>query len=276
VIVPAAAGTEKRPAHRAIVRQSGRASGGEPTMNDNDVDDGTPSPTGGGRAWVRPTLALAAVAAVVVAARATGAGHHVEEARAWILSLGEWAPAAFVVIYAAAVVLAVPGSVLTIAAGAMFGSVLGVVLVSIASTLGATGAFLVARTFARESVASWLEGRERWARLDRLTREHGAIIVAIARLVPLFPFNLLNYGFGLTRIRLGTYVFWSWLCMLPGTVLYVVGADVVTTALARGRVPWVLVAVFLAAVALITIVVRRARATLAEREAHGGGKEGTR
>jgi uncharacterized membrane protein YdjX (TVP38/TMEM64 family) len=242
-------------------------------MNDTDASATAPPPPGSGRSWVRPALLLSAVAVALVAARLTGIGHRVEEVRAWILSLGDWAPAMFVVIYAVAVVFAVPGSVLTIAAGAMFGSFVGVILVSVASTLGATGAFLVARSFARDSVARWLEGREKWARLDHLTREHGAIIVAITRLVPLFPFNLLNYGFGLTRIRLRTYVFWSWLCMLPGTVLYVVGADVVTTALARGTVPWVLILVFVASAATITILVRRARGVLAEREARETSKE---
>ena len=76
-----------------------------------------------------------------------------------------------------------------------------------------------------------------------MTREHGAIIVAITRLVPVFPFNLLNYGFGLTGVPFWTYVFWSWLCMLPWTILFVVGADTVTQALSQGRIPWLLILV---------------------------------
>jgi uncharacterized membrane protein YdjX (TVP38/TMEM64 family) len=67
-----------------------------------------------------------------------------------------------------------------------------------------------------------------------MTERHGAIIVAITRLVPIFPFNLLNYGFGLTRVRFGTYLLWSFLCMLPGIALYVVGADALTRGLAEG------------------------------------------
>ncbi len=227
------------------------------------------------RPWVRPLVLVLGLVGILVLARVTGAGARVGEVRDWILSLGAWAPVVFVLVYAAAVVAAVPGSVLTVAAGAMFGSVVGVVLVSIASTLGATGAFIVARFLARGSVVRWLEGNEKFANLDRLTRDHGAIIVAITRLVPLFPFNLLNYGFGLTRVPLRTYVVWSWLCMLPGTVLYVVGADAVTTALSQGRVPWVLVIALVVTIAALTLIVRRARRTLAIREAEQKSQEVT-
>ena len=135
-----------------------------------------------------------------------------------------------------------------------------------ASTLGAALAFAVARWFARDSVTRWLGDNERFAALDRMTAEHGAIMVAITRLVPIFPFTLLNYGFGLTGVRFGTYVLWSWLCMLPGTILYVVGADAVTKGLAEGRVPWSLVGVVVAVAVGLTLVVRRARRSLQNTE----------
>ncbi len=70
-----------------------------------------------------------------------------------------------------------------------------------------------------------------------MTEKHGAIIVAVTRLVPLFPFNLLNYGFGLTRVPFWTYLFWSWLCMLPGTIAYLVGTDAVILAVTTGELP---------------------------------------
>ena len=76
---------------------------------------------------------------------------------------------------------------------------------------------------ARDAVANWLSRSEKFQRLDKLTAEHGAIMVALTRLVPIFPFNLLNYGFGLTRVPFWTYVFWSWLCMLPATVVATCG-----------------------------------------------------
>ena len=110
-------------------------------------------------------------------------------------------------------------------------------------------------------------GNEKFRQLDTLTERHGAIIVAITRLVPIFPFNLLNYGFGLTRVPFGTYLFWSWLCMLPGTVLYVVGADAFTQGLAEGRVPWALLGALVAALVVLVLLVRYARRTLARREA---------
>jgi uncharacterized membrane protein YdjX (TVP38/TMEM64 family) len=199
---------------------------------------------------------------MLVAAKMLGLGARLGELRAWILGLGAWGPIVFMALYAVAVVAAIPGSVLTIAAGAMFGSVLGVGVVSIASTLGAAMAFAVARWFARDSVARWLARSDKFTTLDRMTSEHGAIIVAITRLVPLFPFTLLNYGFGLTRVPFRTYVLWSWLCMLPGTILYVVGADAVTKGLAEGRVPWSLVGVVVAVSVILFFVVRRARRAL--------------
>jgi uncharacterized membrane protein YdjX (TVP38/TMEM64 family) len=215
-----------------------------------------------GRPWLRPLLLALALVALLVAAKVFGLGDRLGELRAWILDLGAWGPVVFIVIYAVAVVAAVPGSVLTIAAGAMFGSLLGVGVVSIASTLGAGMAFAVARWFARDSVRSWLSHSDKFTTLDRMTNEHGAIIVAITRLVPLFPFTLLNYGFGLTGVPFRTYVLWSWVCMLPGTILYVVGADAVTRALAEGRVPWTLVGILAAVSVILFFIVRRARRAL--------------
>ena len=217
--------------------------------------------------WWRPVVLVVAIVALLVLGRVLGLGERLGELRNWIQGLGPWGPVVFVFLYAAAVVAAIPGSALTVAAGALFGSVLGVILVINAATLGASLAFLVSRYFAREAIAQRLAGNEKFQKLDRLTEEHGAIIVAITRLVPLFPFNLLNYGFGLTRVPFWTYVGWSWLCMLPGTILYVVGADVFTKGLAEGRVPWPLVGALVVAVLILTVLVRQARRRLKEKEA---------
>jgi len=215
----------------------------------------------------RPVVLLITIVAVLVLAKAFGLGERLGDLREWIRALGAWGPVVFVLLYAGAVVAALPGSALTGAAGALFGSVVGVIVVSLASTLGASLAFLVARYFARDATARWLSQNEKFRRLDQLTEEHGAIIVALTRLVPLFPFNLLNYGFGLTRVPFRTYVFWSWLCMLPGTVLYVVGTDVVTQSLAEGRIPWTLVGALVGAGLLLVGLVRYARRRLSEKEA---------
>jgi uncharacterized membrane protein YdjX (TVP38/TMEM64 family) len=210
----------------------------------------------------RPVALILAIIIVFIAARLLGLGERLGELREWVESLGAWGPVVFMLIYIGAVVAALPGSALTIACGAIFGSALGVVLVSISATIGASLSFLIARYFARDAVANRLLTKEKFRRLDRLTEERGAVVVALTRLVPLFPFNLLNYGFGLTRVRFWTYVFWSWLCMLPGTILYVVGADAVVDALTRRRAPWALIAVLVAVMAVLAFLVRFARRRL--------------
>jgi len=75
----------------------------------------------------------------------------------------------------------------------------------------------------------------------------------------LFPFTLLNYGFGLTKVSFKTYLFWSWLCMIPGTIVFVVGADVLTQIFTEGTVPWVLVGVVVCAVFALGVIAWYAR-----------------
>ncbi len=214
----------------------------------------------------KPVLLLAILVAFLVLARVFHLGGRLGELRAWIQSLGTLGPVVYLSIYIAAVVLAIPGSVISIMAGVMFGSFLGVVLVSVGSTIGAGLAFLIARHLAREAVAERMERNPRFHRLDLMTEQHGSIIVAITRLVPLFPFNLLNYGFGLTRVRFRVYLFWSWLCMLPGTILYVVGADTVARTAEQGRIPWLLIGILALTLTIITMLVREARKKMSSKE----------
>jgi len=211
-------------------------------------------------------LFAAVVLSLIVLARVFGLGGRLQELRDWIASMGPAGMAVFVGLYVVAVVAAVPGLPISIAGAAIFGAFKGIVLVSIGSTLGASLAFLTARYLARDAVSRWLAGSEKFRRLDGLTEKHGAVIVAITRLVPLFPFNLLNYGFGLTRVPFLTYVFWSWLCMLPGTIVYLVGTDAVISAATTGEVPWVVVGVFVAALAVVLAAVRFAGGRLKEKE----------
>ncbi len=214
----------------------------------------------------RPVVLGLVLVTLMILAKVFNLGARLGELRTWILSLGAWGPIVYIFLYVGAVVLALPGSVITVMAGVLFGSVVGVVTVSVGSTLGATLAFIISRHVARDAIAQKFAAEKKFQQLDRLTKEHGAIIVAITRLVPLFPFNLLNYGFGLTRVPLWTYVFWSWICMLPGTVLYVVGADAVASAVSEGRVPWVLIGIFVLTVAIIIVLVRQARKRLKTKE----------
>jgi uncharacterized membrane protein YdjX (TVP38/TMEM64 family) len=221
----------------------------------------------------RPLLLICLVAAVIVLSYVFNIGERLATLRDWIHSLGTLGPVVFILIYVGATVAALPGLAITIAAGAIFGSIAGVIVVSIGSTIGASLAFLLARYFARDATEKWLSSRETFKKLDELTQKHGAIIVAIVRLVPLFPFNLVNYGLGLTNVRFWTYVLWSWLCMLPGTILYVVGTDAVIQAIMSKKVPWTLVGIVICTGALLVVLVRFTRRQLHEgkkSETHGG------
>jgi len=211
--------------------------------------------------WWRPVSFLIAIVAIFILVKVLGVWDHLDLLRKWIEGLEAWGPIVFVLIYAVAVVVAVPGEALSVAAGALFGSVTGVISVSIASTLGASLSFLVARYFARDAAARWLSKNEKFQHLDKLTEERGAFIVAFTRLVPLFPYNLLNYGFGLTRVHFWTYVFWSWLCMLPGTVLYVVGSDALFKGISQKKVPWVLIWVVVMIGVFMTVLILGLRRT---------------
>jgi uncharacterized membrane protein YdjX (TVP38/TMEM64 family) len=168
----------------------------------------------------------------LVAARALGLADVVRldnlaRLREWIAGFGPWAPAVFIGGYVAAVVAFVPALPLTILAGLVFGPLWGTVYTSIASTAGACLSFLLARYAARGLVARWMEPYPALGRIDRAVARHGARIVMITRLVPIFPFNLQNYAYGLTSIGFGAYALTSWLCMLPATVAFTTAAGAV-------------------------------------------------
>ena len=136
----------------------------------------------------------------------------------WLRSFGIWAPAGFVLLYAAGTVLFFSGALLSLAGGALFGPVWGTVWNLLGATLGATLAFLIARGLGADWVARRLGGQ--FQRLVDGAAAEGWRFVALMRLVPLVPFNLLNYALGLTRISLSTYVLASAICMLPGAIAY--------------------------------------------------------
>lgn len=184
------------------------------------MDAVTAAPAGRRTGW-RWLAAAAALAALAVAARLL-------PLEAWLGALGERVAAlgpagvvAYAAVYAVAVVLFVPGSVLTLAAGFVFGLLWGVVAVWCGATVGAAMAFLVARYLARRRVAAWAQKNPRYAAMDRAIGEQGWKIVALLRLSPLVPFSLSNYLYGLTAVRFWPYVAASAVAMLPGTVLYV-------------------------------------------------------
>ena len=170
---------------------------------------------------LRIAIALLFVAAVVAALAILPVKDYLAGFLERIESVGPWGPVLLGAAYVVACVLFVPGSILTLGAGFLFGVVYGTIAVSVGSVLGATAAFLVGRTLLR----GWIEGRiasyPRFQAIDRAVGEQGFKIVLLTRLSPIFPFNLLNYAFGLTNVRLWQYVLASWIGMLPGTVMYV-------------------------------------------------------
>lgn len=137
---------------------------------------------------------------------------------ALVRDAGATGPLLFIAVYALATVLFLPGSVLTLAGGALFGPVAGTFYNLTGATLGAVLSFLVARHLASDWVSRKAGGRMKHL-IDGVEKE-GWHFVAFTRLVPLFPFNLLNYAFGLTRIRLLDFVIASYICMLPGAIAY--------------------------------------------------------
>ena len=193
----------------------------------------------------------------------------------WIEGWGIPVSVVFVVTYVAATVAAVPESMLTIAAGVLFGPLPAILYVSIGSTLGAALAFTISRHFLRGSVSRWLDGSPTWNRLGKLTEEHGAFMAAVTRLIPIFPCNVLNYAFGLTRISLSAYVFWSWLCTLPWIVVYILATDAVKGGFRHGHVPWVVLAVLAIVLTALGFLVRHARNGLRDRGYGGDAAEVT-
>jgi uncharacterized membrane protein YdjX (TVP38/TMEM64 family) len=224
-------------------------------------------------------LLLAAAAALVLLGRR--AATMLPRFAEWVDGLGPWGPLAYVAGYAVATVAFVPGSLLTLGAGALFGLVRGTAIVLVGATIGASAAFVLARSLARAPVERRLARDERFAAVDRAIGREGRRIVLLLRLSPLFPFNLLNYALGLTRVRFVDY-FLASIGMLPGIVLYVyygkVAGDVARLAagasVERGAGYYaVLVLGLIATIAVAAVVARLARRALeqATGEQHAAG-----
>ena len=219
---------------------------------------------------LRLMLILAAVGALVLLGRSVGDA--VPRFSDWVGSLGLWGPLVFMAGYAISVVAFIPASLLTLAAGAIFGVGWGTVYVMIAATVGAAGAFLVARYLARGAIEKRLANSSRFEAVDRAVGAQGRRIVFLLRLSPVFPFNLLNYALGLTRVGFADYLIAS-SGRLPGTLLNEslrkIAGDVAAVAGGaapeRGTAENVLLFVgLLATVVVTTLVTRIARRALAE------------
>lgn len=181
----------------------------------------TPSPRQRRATILRLAIAAIALAALIMLAKQFNVQALLIGLLDWIENLGVWGPIIFIGLYIVATIFFLPGSILTLGAGVVFGVIRGSICVSIAATLGATAAFLVGRYLARGWVAQQLTGKPRFSAIDRAIAKEGWKIVGLLRLSPIFPFNLLNYSLGVTQVSLRDYFFASWIGMMPGTVMYV-------------------------------------------------------
>lgn len=185
----------------------------------------------------------------------------------WIDSLGAIAPIAFILLYIVITVALLPASVVTLGAGVVFGIVKGSLLVFVGAMLGATAAFLVGRYLARGWVANRIANRPKFQAIDTAIGREGRKVIFLLRLSPVFPFNLLNYGLGLSRVSLQDYVLGT-LGILPGTILYVYLGSLVGNLAMLGTgeavpdpqavmVQWVLRIVGMVATVAVTVYITR-------------------
>lgn len=219
--------------------------------------------------WVLSGLTLAVLWPDGVAwaqeatAEAGGIAGTLESALKWVEGLGPAGPIAFMLVYIAATVAFIPGSALTLGAGFLFGPILGSIVVFIGATLGATAAFLVGRYVARDWVkGKFIEGNDNFAAIDKAVGKEGFKIVLLTRLSPVFPFNVLNYLYGLTDVSLKDYVLAS-IGMLPGTAMYVyIGStfgELAAVFAGREKSPaeWALYGIGLVATVAVTVYITK-------------------
>lgn len=230
-------------------------------------------PVGSRGGLLKVIAAVAALAALIWIGRQLGS--YVPAFATWVGDLGVWGPLVFVAGYMVATVAFIPGSLLTLAAGAIFGLAKGTLVVFFGASLGAAGAFLVARYGARSWIERKLESKPRFRTIDKAVEQQGRKIVFLMRLSPIFPFNLLNYALGLTKVRFGDYLL-ACFGMIPGTFLYVYyGKAIGSLAAVAGGAEverdtgyWVVLGLGLLATVVVTAIVTRiAKKALAQQVA---------
>ena len=172
------------------------------------------------RVLISPWARLALLAAMIVAAliiAVTNDGFSLEGVRGAIDDLGMAAPLVYILLYGVVTVLLFPGTPFTVGAGLLFGPALGSVTALAGATLGATLSFLVGRVIGRSAVEQ-LAGRRVQA-IDDFLSSRGFIAILMVRLIPLFPFNVVNLVSGVTALKLRDYVLGTAIGIIPGTVL---------------------------------------------------------
>ncbi len=166
-------------------------------------------------------LAVGFILLIIVATISLPIADYTTSILTWVDGLGLWGYGAFIGLYILFTIAGLPAFLLTLGAGVVFGIIGGFVAVSVGSTLGACAAFIVGRFLARDLVANKIAGNKKFAAIDKAVNKEGAKIVFLTRLSPVFPFNLLNYAYGLTGVKFSHYTLASWVGMMPGTLMYV-------------------------------------------------------
>ncbi len=210
------------------------------------------------------------IATTIIAAKALNI-QSLQQSLIWVKNLGKLGAIAFIIIYNLATILFIPGSVLTLGGGVLFGVFWGSIYVFIAATFGATFAFLIGRYLSRDWVCKQIAKYPKFQAIDRAIAREGWKIVFLTRLSPLFPFNLLNYALGITQVSLKDYILGS-IGMFPGTVMYVyigsLAGDIAMIGTQKPNNPileWtVRIIGFVATVAVTVYVTRIARKALEE------------
>jgi uncharacterized membrane protein YdjX (TVP38/TMEM64 family) len=221
---------------------------------------------------IKMIAAVLFIIAAIVLFRVFDLSARLTEMLIWIKELGWIDMAVYFFLYIAACVFVVPGSVLSLGAGLIYGVVQGSLIVSVSSTVGASAAFLLGRYLARGWVEKKIEDSPSFMEIDSSIKKKGWKIVMLLRLSPVFPFNTLNYVLGLTGVRFIDYVLASWIGMIPGTVMYVyIGSAAgslaaISSGLERQRTlaEWIIYAIgLIAAVAVTVIITKTAKRALA-------------
>jgi len=195
--------------------------------------------------WWQPLLLTALLVVLYLVGRQLGLREQLGRLERWVESFGAMGPLVFVVSYAVLTIFWFPSSLLTGAAGGLFGALGGLALSLAGSMLAAAASFLMARHLMPLRFRAWVAGLRSFQHLDRLVKRRGGLVVLAARLANLLPFAFVNYGFGLTSIRLRTYLFWSLLGKIPGIIIVVAGVDIVVEALRYRQVSWTQLSVVL-------------------------------
>jgi|SRR5581483_2662709 len=193
--------------------------------------------------------------------------------QSWIKNLGGEGILVFGIVYIVATVFLVPVSVLTVVAGLAFGLAIGFPLVAVSATIGATLAFLIARYLVHKRVESLVATRPKFKAVKAAVSEEGWKVVGLLRLSPVVPFNLQNYFYGITDVRLAEYVPATFVGIMPGTLLYVYlgAAGKAVSGEGGGPLKWTFFAVgLIATVAVAVFVTRKAQEKLRK---HGVSKK---